>query len=812
MIKSYLKIAFRSLIKQKIYTAINLLGLSVSVAASLLIVLFVRYETSYDKFHVKGDRIYKMILERIYPEHRTFYSIVPHSFAEVLATDLPEVEATLKMGGPFPRTMVTYRKDEQNVKTFEENFFMMADSNFFEVFSIPLLKGEASQVLKNANQVVLTEETAKRYFGDEDPIGKTIQSDVGEFKVTGICGNVPDNSHFKFDFLGSTSTFGFFRRENFRSFSAHVYILTKPNTDFKVLESKIPQLVDKYAAAQIERELRQSWADYTKAGNGYRYILQPLQSIHLDPTNVEATARPGGNLMYIYILSGIAVLVLVIACINFMNLATARSAERAREVGVRKTMGSHRQQLVIQFLVEAILLAFIGMMIAVVMVVVLLPSFNNLAEKQLVLQFAPELVVGLIGFATLVGLLAGLYPAFVLSGFNPVVVMKGNFSSSSSGSWMRNGLVVFQFTISIVLIVSTIIVQRQLAYIQSASLGYSKENAVVIDRAFALRGQYKTFMDELRRLPNVRNVAGGSAMLGSGQNFFGQTFQQDGVTEVLTTKSMVVDDDYITTMGIEIVDGRGFSEESHDSLSILLNERAVKTFGLKNPVGTKMSSAPFGNEMRMFTVIGVIRDFNFQTLKDPITPLSLLSTEIGGRQNANQFITVRVESKELVKTTAAIEEQWKRFVPNEPFKFSYQDEFLQRQYLFEVRTGKIFAVFSGLAIIIACVGLFGLSAYTASLRTKEIGIRKVMGATVSSVTLLLSKDFTKLVLIAFLVASPLAWWLIDQWLNGFAFRVKVGLDSFLIAGVMAVAIALITVSYQSIKAAMVNPIKSLRRE
>lgn len=812
MFRNYLKSAIRSLLKQRIYTLINLLGLSVSVAACLLITLYLKYEFSYDQFHEKGDRIYKMALERIYPEHRTFYSIIPHSFAEVMVEDFPEIEATIKLGGPNDDVLVTYRKSDTEIITFEEDYFMMADSNFFSIFSIPLLKGDPNTVLKGANKIVLTEDMAKRYFGTEEPIGKTLNTDQGDFQVTGVCANVPDNSHFKFDFLGSLSSFNFFRRENFRSFSAHVYLLLKPGADYKALEQKFPAMVDRYAAAQIERELKQSWADYTKSGNGYRYFLQPLTSIHLDPTNIEAAARPGGNITYVYILSGIAILVLVIACINFMNLATARSADRAREVGVRKTMGSHRQQLIFQFLTEAILLAFVGMIIAIIIVELVLPGFSNLAEKPLKLIFTPDVIGGIVGFALLVGILAGLYPAFVLSSYNPVVVMKGNFTGSSSGNWLRNGLVVFQFTISIVLIVCTMIVQQQLTYIQSKSLGYDKNHVLIIERSFALRERFASFVDEVRVLPNILSAGATSAMLGRSRDFFGQTFQQEGSLEVLTSKSLLTDDDYVSTMGLEIVDGRGFSKETNDSLAIILNEKAVQTFGMKDPVGAKLSSSPFGGDERMFTVVGVVKDFNFQTLKDPITPLVLLNIEIGGRNNGSQYIAVRLEGDNLQRTVESIESKWKQFVPTDPFKFVFLDDNIQAQYMFEVRTGKIFGVFSGLAIVIACVGLFGLSAYTASRRTKEIGIRKVMGASIGGVVVLLSKDFTRLVIIAFVLASPLAWWMMNLWLGGFAYRISVGAASFVIAGLAAFLIAGLTVSYQSIKAARLNPVDCLRSE
>lgn len=815
MLKNHLKIAIRSLIRQKIYTLINLLGLSIGVSGCLLITMFVVNEFSYDKFHTNADRIYKIALERKYPNHSTNYAIIPHSFADVIMRDFPEVEAVTKLGGPFNNVVVNYHNAEDEVKQFEENFVMAADSNFFRIFSINLLKGDRDKVLAKNTDIVLTEETAYRYFGNEEPVGKTLHMFNQDFTVSGVSENVPKNSHFKFDFLTkwNDQIFGGGLGVNFISFNAHVYVQLKPGVQPASLESKFPDMVDRYAAAQIEQDLGKSWQDYKTEGNGYRYFLQPLQSIHLDPTHIEAKMQPGGNINYVYFLICIAVLILVIACINFMNLATARSAERAREVGVRKVMGSLKNQLISQFLVESIVLSLLATVIALGVANLALPYFNDLAGKHLTFSLSPQVVAGLLAVALVVGILAGSYPAFALSSFNPVVVMKGNFTGNAKGAWLRNGLVIFQFFISMVLIVGTLVIEQQMEFIQNKSLGYDTEQVLTIERAFALENRSETFIEELRRIPGIESVAGSFALLGREGDFFGGQFKPEGSSEILTTKTMVFDDNLDKTMGFEFVAGKGFTEETNDSLSIILNEAAVKALDIANPIGSKLYQVqrrPEGNITLGYTIIGIIKDFNFQSLRDPITPLAIQNVETFN--GAPAYVYARVKGKNLSTVINAVESKWKEMVPDQPFKYQFLDQNLKAQYEAEQRAREVFSIFAALAILIACVGLFGLAAYTSNLRTREIGIRKVMGASAGSVIILLSKDFTKLILIAFVLSVPLSWYVMNSWLEGFAYRVSIGVEVYLLAGITALLIGWITVSYQSIKAAIANPIKSLRSE
>jgi putative ABC transport system permease protein len=825
MFRNYFKIAVRSLLKQRVYSIINVTGLAVGVASCLLIALFVFDEFSYDNFHEKGDRIYKVTLERIYPNHSTNYAVIPHSYAPVMKRDIPEVEDAIRTGGPFNDVLVDYRTESGERKQFEEDYVMAAEGNFFDIFSIKMLKGNPKEALTNVTDLVMTEATAKRYFGAAEPIGKTVDFFGQSFTVKGVCENIPENSHFTFDLLvkWDEQFFGG-RQENFTSFSAHTYLLLRPGVDARVVEDKFPKLVDTYAAAQIERDLGKSWADYKKEGNGYRYFLQNVASIHLDPTNIEYKPKPvGGNINQVYFLICVAILIVLIASINFMNLATARSAERAREVGIRKTMGSLKPQLIGQFLTESVLISLVSTFIAIVIVQLLLPAFNTLADKNLSLTFSPEIIGALLGLAIIVGLMAGSYPAFMLSAFNPAVVIKGNFGGSSKGAWLRSGLVIFQFWISIVLIVGTLVVADQMEFVRNMKLGYDKDHLLVIERAFTLRDRQKTFQDELLTIPGITKVGGSSALFGNERDMFGSQFQPEGSTEILTTKQMGIDDSFANTIGFEFVDGKGFSEETNDSLSIILNETAVKTMELgSNPVGSKLTQVQRrqdGNVTVTYTVVGVIKDFNFQSLRDHITPLTIQSSEGFGRNT--QYVYAKVNSNDMPAVIAAVKAKWDNVVSitrregeaaEQPFKYTFLDTNLMANYEAEQRAGTLFNVFSTIAVVIACVGLFGLAAYTASLRTKEIGVRKVMGASVTSVIILLTRDFTKLILIAFVFAVPLGWYIMNNWLESFAYRTTLGIGTFLLAGGLALLISWITVSYQSIKAAVKNPVNSLRSE
>ncbi len=807
MIKNYFKIAFRSLLKNKAYTIINILGLTVGLACCILILLHVQDELSYDEFLEGKDNIYRVALERVYPDHTSYYAIIPSGFSEAFAEEIPGVEASTRLLG-FPNfTNIV----EYNEKVFEENYVFFADSNFFRIFEFELLQGDKNTILKNPNTVIVTQSAAQKYFGNENPVGKTLEINDNETAVVGVMQDVPDNSHIKFDFLSSSTNLGFIQQPNYTGFSSYTYIKLKSGTTAREVERSIPDVVEKYASGQIERELGISFSEYKAAGNGYNYFLQPITDIHLH-SNLQSEIKPNGSIVYVYIFISIALLILIIACINFVNLATARSAERAREVGVRKVMGSDRSQLIRQFLAESVFISFISLVMAIGVIQIILPVFNILAGKELVIDLFGSALIGpsLLLFAIIVGLLAGIYPAFYISSMKPVEVLKGKFQSNSKGRWLRNGLVVFQFAISIILISGTLVVDSQMDYIREKRLGFDKENVLVVENFNNLQ-QPESFKQQVKNIAAVRSVGATGTM--PGDNFFGIQFRQPGDQDILTTKGLTVDDHFIETMGIKLLEGMSFAEGIDDSLHIILNESAVRALGIESPVGATLNSTRNVNNEQVtinFTVIGVAENFNFESLRTDITPLAILSSESAlGFEN---FLTVRLAGPGFNETIEQIENLWAGMLPDRPFSYTFLDSDLEKMYESERVSAKIFAVFSVLAIIIACVGLFGLAAYTAYQRTKEIGVRKVLGASVPNIVLLLSKDFARLVGWAFLIAAPIAYLVMENWLQNFAFRIELGITIFLISGLIALLVALLTVSFQAISAAVTNPVNSLRSE
>jgi len=809
MIISFIKIGIRNLIKNKIYSAINMLGLGVGFAGCILIGLFVQDEISFDTFHKNSDNIYRLALERIYPSHSTYYAITPHSFGEVLPEELPEVEQVVRLFNFVNPVVIRFEKPTGEQMVMEEEHALLADSNFFKVFSIELLRGDPETVLRGGNSLVLTRSTAERYFGETDPINKILVTGAGEFTVSGVCEDVPDNSHFRFNVIGSLNSLEFFNNMNYTGFSAYQYLVLNEGADPGALELKLPDIVKKYAGPQIQENLSISYEDYLKAGNGYRYFLQPLTSIHLH-SRLENEMQANGNIATVYIFISISLFILIIACINFMNLATARSSERAREIGIRKTLGSSRKKIIFQITLESVIISLISLVLGIAIVSTTLPYFNQLAGKQLDLQLESLILPILFGFAILVGVMSGMYPALFLSAFRPSEVLKGRFSSGIRGIWLRNSLVVFQFFISIVLIAGTLIIYRQLNFLQNRQLGFDKDNIVIIERAFALDEQFDAFREELSTFSFVKNVGVSSSIPGRDQ-FFGAFFQAHEGSEVLTTKNMVIDENYIETLNLDMVEGRDFDIGFEDSLSLIINETAVKAFGIKDPVGATLTTPAAGEVPAItFTIVGVVKDFNFQSLHNKITPLTMFYAN-----NNAQYINVKMNTGRFSDNINEMEQLWKQYVPDEPFKFSFLDQNLSTLYKAENDSGMIMLIFSVLAIIIASVGLFGLSAYTTMQRKKEIGVRKVMGSSVGGIITLLSRDFARLIVISFLFALPMVYLGMAKWLDGFAYKIKIASVYpmvILVAGVISVFIAFITVSYHSIKAAVTNPVDSLRYE
>lgn len=805
MFKNYLKIAYRNLVKSKVYAGINIFGLTLGFVCCILIILFVKDELSYDDWIPNKENIHRVALERIYPDHSSFYAIIPDSYSEVFAEEIKGVEESVRLFD-FGNDLVIELGDQK----IEEKFIIAADSNFYKVFEFEILQGDVHSALNQPNTVVLTSTTALKLFPGVNPIGKSLRLAEKEYAVSAVMQDIPENSHLKFDYIFSSVSFPNLAQENFTGFSAFTYLKLSPGTDPLEVENQIPSLVEKYAAGQIERNLGISFADYTKAGNGYRYFLQPLESIHLN-SNLQSEMRANGNALYVYIFISIAIFILVLACINFINLATARSADRAKEVGVRKAMGSQRNQIVLQFLLEAMVLTSVSLAIGIVLVSFALPFFNQLAEKSLRIDL-PAVFISLpvlVGFGVVIGLLAGYYPAFHISKLNTISILKGKLQVNGSNNWLRNGLVVFQFTIAIILISGTLIVNKQINFIQSSSLGFEKENVVIIER-FANQENQEVIRNEIVRYSDVISVGTSSSIPGG--RTFGAQFTTTGDQRVLTTKSLSGDEDFFETLGIKAVEGRLFQKEFKDSLSLILNKEAVKVFfGEEDPIGKKLYNTAFGQKVpNELTVIGVVDNFNFESLHTTVTPLAIFNIRNGNGFPA--FLTIRYVGADQEAVLNKLEATWSEFSDGSPLAYSFLDENLAELYRTERVSGQILGVFSFLAIIIACIGLFGLAAYTAFLRTKEIGVRKVLGASVGSIVLLLSLNFAKLVGLAFLFAIPVAWLMMANWLDSFAFKIELGIWVFAFAGIITLLIALLTVSYQAISAAIVNPVKSLKSE
>lgn len=802
MLTNYLLLAFRNLLRKRIFSAINIIGLSVGVASSLIIFLYVQEELSYDKFVPDHDRIFRMVEERKYPDRLAHFAMIPSGFATVLTEEIPEVEVATRLVG-FPNFTTNVRHGDN---VYSESYFFSADSNFFDVFPFRMLKGNPKTALKHGNTIVLTESTARKYFGDEDPMGKSLEIFGNAVEVVGVMEDVPPNSHMKFDALSPSSLIDFVREENFYIAGTFTYVRLSPGASPETVEEKMPPVVEKYVAGQIERDLGVSYKKYIADGNGYTFLLQPLTDIHLTSHRMNEI-RVNGSSTAVNALIFICILILVIAGINFVNLATARSAERAREVGVRKVLGSLRQQLVIQFLAEALVISLISMVVAVAVVQGSLAYFNAAYGKNLFLGGNTWAIIALAGATMVLGLASGLYPAFYISSLKPAAMLKGKFHSSRSGNLLRNGLVIFQFTISVVLISATLIVYDQLAFLDSKSLGFAKEEVVVIEHN-SNRRESEALQQRLRQVPGVSLIGSGSAAPGG--YYYGIIFKQQGSEEAFTPKGFNADDNYFEAMGIRLVEGRVFGPAYNDSLSVVVNQRAVKALGLTNPIGSVLINNVDPNTAISYTIVGVVEDYNYESLHLEVAPLVVMSTE--SNNGFQSVLVTRVESTRREEAIAGMNDVWKEMVPNAPFNYSFLDNRLETLYAAEKASGSLLTTFTFIAIIVACVGLFGLTAYTANQRTKEISIRKVLGASAVGIVRLLSRDFALLVVIALVMGAPLAWYLTAQWLETFAFRITLSPVPFIGAGLVVFLFTALTISYHAIKSALINPAETLKED
>jgi putative ABC transport system permease protein len=815
MIRNYFIIALRNLRKHSFYTSINVAGLSVGISICLIILLFVVHELRYDRHHEHADRIYRVHSDIFFGGSHFDMIYAPAPMAATLVNDYPEVEAAVHFR---ERGSYLVKRDAENIK---ETRVIWAGKDFFKVFTVPVVAGNAQGALDEPNTIVISQRIAEKFFRGENPVGQTLTLDNKIVaKVTAVYEDMPSASHFHFDIIISMEGLNEAKNPNFLSNNFQTYVLLREGADPQHLESKFPELIAKHITPQVKQIFGEDFTleKFEASGNHIRYSLQPLTDIHLK-SDLMGEFEPNFDITYLYLFTAIAAFILAIACINFMNLSTARSANRAKEVGVRKVMGSYRSHLVRQFLLESVLLSLVSFIFAVALAYLLLPVFNNLAGRSLAIPFGdPLFYVIMVAAALVVGVMAGIYPSFFLSAFKPVQVLKGNVSLGMKSGFIRSSLVVFQFMISIFLVIGTMVVFQQLDYIQNKKLGFNKDQVVTVDDAYALGSNIQAYKNEVMKssLMEHATVTGYLPVDGGWRNDNPWWAQgKPAVQEnMVSTQNWAVDHDYLKTMGMTLKSGRDFSRDfASDSNAVILNETAAQMFDFgKGPLGEKVVSALGSDESgldRLWTleVIGVVENFHFESLKEEVGPVMI---HLAPRNEGS--ISFRFQSSDTKEVVELLEKTWKQMAPGQPFTYNFLDESFGRMYAAEMRLGKIFGIFSSVAIVIACLGLFALTAFTAEQRTKEIGIRKVLGASVTSIVLLLSKEFGKLVLIAFVLATPMAWWAVNKWLEDYEYKVEVGWGIYLLAGVVSFLIAWVTMSYQSFKAAASNPVSSLRSE
>ena len=810
MIKNYLKIAFRSLWKNKAFSAINIIGLASGLAVCLLIVLYVVDEVNFDKYNTNADRIYRIDCDISFNGTQFTSTTSPEPLPPTLVKEYPQIEQMVRIQ---PDGDILIKKDNRNIQNHNAAF---ADSTFFKVFSAQMIEGDPLTALNEPNSIVIDETNARKYFNGTDVLGKTLfVNNSSNCKITGVIKDFPKQSHFHFGFIRPLRDSYRGNERDWLSNNVHAYLLTKPGSTKATIQNALDATVSKYLMKQLETLVHTTAKDLEKGGNHFLYSLMPLKDIHLH-SDKSYEFEANGNITYVYIFSVIASLILLIACVNFMNLSTARSANRAKEVGIRKVAGSLRSNLIVQFLTESILLSFISLLIALLMATLLLPLLNELAGKHMYVStlFSSWLLPVMIMLVIVVGCVAGSYPAFYLSAFQPVQVLKGNIAKGFKNSWLRSSLVVFQFCISIILIVGTIVIYTQLDYIRSKKTGYNREQVLVLHNTNSMDKQIKPFRQELLKITGVEDATITDNLptaISFNQNGWFRDATLDGKKVSIMTE-FVMDHHYIPTLGMTMLKGRNFSPGfPSDSTGLIINETAASLLAFRDPLQGTLYRPSYENggsngKAIPYHIIGVVRDFNFGSMHEKIGPLVMRQDENWGS------IAVRISSKNIPPLIEQVENKWNAMAPGQQFSYTFMDSDFNNMYHAEQRTGKLFVTFAVFAIFIACLGLFGMVTYAAEQRTKEIGIRKVLGANIAGIVGLISKDFAKLVVLASIVAFPIAWWVMNKWLQSFAFRVNISWWVFVLAGLLTMFIAFATISFQAIKAAIANPVKSLRTE
>jgi putative ABC transport system permease protein len=794
MIRNFITTALRNFTKHKFFTFINIAGLSVGMASCLLILVFVFHELSYDRFHDNHENIYRICARGMIGETKVNQVYTTAKLPETLIMDYGEVVNAARI---LSRSNVEVKVGEE---IYNESRMAAVDSTFFDIFSFPLIEGDAKKVLTEPNTTVLSESTARKYFGDEDPINKVLLMN-GEtaFKVTGIMKDFPENSHFHFDLLLSVVSFEGRLNDHWWNNNFRTYIVLRDDADPKELGAKFPAFIKKYIG-----EGKDDWDKWLAAGNNWEYFLQPLASIHLN-SSLNGEFEANGNINYIYIFISAALLIVIIASVNFMNLSTAKSEQRSKEVGLRKVVGSSKGLLIFQFLHEAVFMSILAFILSVVLVFIALPWFNSFTGKSFELfdMYNLQTLPYLLAAVLMLGILSGLYPAFYLSSFKPMEVLKSKINRRKNGVNLRGTLVVFQFVISIFLIVGTLVVYRQLDFVQNVNLGFNKEQIVVLHGAGALGNKSETFKELLFTNPNIKKVSTSQTLPGKG--FMNWGCNVEGREGWLTLNMNITDIDFLDTYQMQMVEGRFFSKDFlSDSTAIVINENAQKVLGWEDPLQRKVNMN--GNS---YHVIGVIKDYHYESLHTQVRPMGMIMFPRDWRPS---YVSVKITGEDVPETLDFIEKRWATTTGGFPYQFSFFDQEYQQLYDNEVQTSNMFIFFALIAIFIACLGLFALSAFVAEQRTKEIGIRKVNGAGVNNILLLLSSNFAKWVLMAFIISLPLGFFVMRKWLENFAYKIDLNWWIFAVAGLAALFIALMTVSFQSVKAALKNPVDALRYE
>lgn len=811
MFKNYIKTALRNISRQKGYVFINILGLAIGIASSMLIAVYIFSELSYDQHHHKKDRIYRVYLDGKINNQEMLGAWTPSPMAFTVKDKFPEVEEAVRINA-WDETIIRYED-----RTFVEDAFIAADSTFFKVFTAPLIKGNPNTALTKPHTVVITQSTARKIFGNQPAMGKSIKVGSHEtyHEVTGIMKDMPRTSHFDCNMVGSFVTSDRSSQGNWLSNNLATYLLLARNTSANQVEDKFPDLLRKNAGPILEEFLGLSFDEFLEKGNRYAYHLQPLTEIHLNP-EIEGGMKPAHDKKYIYIFSVVALMLIVIAAINYMNLSTARASNRAKEVGLRKVAGSTKRMLVRQFLTESVIMAFMALILAVIIVQVLLPYFNNLINTSLTLNYIDQwyYIPVLLALALLIGLLAGSYPAFYLAAFRPTSVLSGDVKSGARNKRIRSTLVVSQFVISAALILGTIVISRQTTYMLNKDLGFDKDNLLVIRRISVLEDQIGIFKAEVNKIPGVVNSTHSTMVPGHPNNNNAYQLESQPRDETYVFDTNWADEDFLDVYGIEMVSGRFFTEDlSKDLHTCIVNQKSLKDYPIEDPYSERIlrpgGSEEEGLQLESFQIAGVLKDFHIRSLHRPISPYLILPASEDQQWG---YLSVKVSPEGMSQTVDRIEQTWKKFTDNDPMLYFFMDNEYASLYQEEQRSSSLAVAFAVLTIFIASLGLFGLTSYTAEQRTREIGIRKAMGSSVSGIVQMIGKETLRLILLALVISWPLAYYFLVNWLTNYPYRVSLQPWDFIATLLIIVVVAFITISYQTIRAARKNPAHSLRYE